>query len=211
MSVFEAPALPQRPLRLLVTGFGAFPGMPRNPSAAVVAALARDRARFARHGIALTTQVLPVLYDLCAAFAPAPAPDVIVHIGVAGRRRAVSVETRAHHRRSVRHPDASGRAPREHVSGVTASYRIDRGWNAPAMAVALRRAGVPTAVSGDAGAYVCNALLYRSLDARVAPALFIHVPRARVCPPERIAAALAKTLPPIVTRFGRTGVLKVGA
>lgn len=70
------------------------------------------------------------------------------------------------------------------------------------MATALRRAGVPAAPSRDAGAYVCNALLYKSLERKRA-ALFIHIPPARVCGPERIAEALARTLPEVVTRFRR--------
>ena len=190
-------------MTLLVTGFGAFPGMPRNPSAMVVAALAHHRAAFARKHIVLSTQILPVLYDLAAAFSPAPAPDVIVHIGVAGRRRELSIETVAHNRRSSRHPDASGRAPAMLRSGPVARHAIRAEWAPRKLAMDLRRAGVPAAPSRDAGAYVCNALLYRSLDSRLAPVLFIHIPPARVCKPERIARALARVLPDVVTRFRR--------
>lgn len=192
-----------RPMRLLVTGFGPFPGMPRNPSAMVLSALARHRAAFARKHIVLSTQILPVLYDLAAAFAPSPAPDAIVHIGVAGRRRELSIETVAHNRRSARHPDASGRVPSILKSGAAARLRIRAEWGARGLATALQRAGVPASPSRDAGAYVCNALLYRSLDSRLAPALFIHIPSARVCNPERIARALAHVLPDVVTRFRR--------
>lgn len=193
-------------MTLLVTGFGPFPGMPRNPSALVVAALARHRAAFARKHIVLSTQILPVLYDLAAAFSPAPAPDVIVHIGVAGRRRELSIETVAHNRRSPRHPDASGRAPTVLRSGAAVRHAIRAEWGARNLAMALRRAGVPASPSRDAGAYVCNALLYRSLDSKRAPALFIHIPPARLCRPERIAKALASVLPDVVTRFRRIAV-----
>lgn len=188
-------------MTLLVTGFGPFPGMPRNPSAMVVSALARHRAAFRRKHIVLSTQILPVLYDFAAAFSPAPAPDVIVHIGVAGRRRELSIETVAHNRRSSRHPDASGRTPALVRSGVAARHSVRAEWGARKLAMALRRAGVPASPSRDAGAYVCNALLYRSLDSRIAPALFIHIPPARLCRPERIAKALAHVLPDVVTRF----------
>ncbi len=191
-------------MTLLVTGFGPFPGMPRNPSAMVVSALARHRAAFGRKHIVLSTRILPVLYDLVAAFSPAPAPDVIVHIGVAGRRRELSIETVAHNRRSARHPDASGRAPWPIRPGPVARHTIRAEWDARNLAMALRRAGVPASPSRDAGAYVCNALLYRSLDSKLAPALFIHIPPARVCAPERIAKALARALPDVVTRFRRT-------
>ena len=80
---------------------------------------------------------------------------------------------------------------------------VDMRWNARAWAAALTRSGVPTKPSRDAGAYVCNAILYRSLDRRLAPALFVHVPMARVMKPERVARGLARTLPDTVSRLMR--------
>ena len=45
------------------------------------------------------------------------------------------------------------------------------------LVAALTDAGVPAALSYDAGAYVCNATLYRSLYANAAPRVgFVHVP-----------------------------------
>ncbi len=192
-----------RPKNVLVTGFGPFPGAPRNPSAVVVAALERHRAGFARHGLALETRTLPVLYEICGAFPPESAPDFIVAVGVANSRKRVCVETIARARRSSRHPDASGRPPKEARNGARDALPIDPRWNASALAVALAGAGVPAQVSRDAGSYLCNALLYRALEAGPAPALFIHIPPARKCPPERIAAALVRTLPHAIGRFAR--------
>lgn len=192
-----------RPLRLLVTGFGPFPGVPRNPSASVVAALVRHRATFARRGLALRCQILPVLYATADAFRPEPGVDFIVAIGVAHRRKRVCVETVARARRSARHPDASGRPPGKTCNGARDALGVDPHWGAPVLAVALGKAGVPAQTSRNAGAYVCNALLYRALDAELAPALFIHIPPVRACSPQRIAAALAQTLPDAVERFVR--------
>ena len=80
---------------------------------------------------------------------------------------------------------------------------VDVRWNARAWAATLSRAGVPTKPSHDAGAYVCNAILYRSLDRKLAPALFIHIPAARVLKPDRVARGLARTLPDAVSRLVR--------
>jgi pyroglutamyl-peptidase len=47
----------------------------------------------------------------------------------------------------------------------------------PPLVTLMRRTGVPTQLSIDAGDYVCNQTLYVSLSSRGAPAVFIHVPR----------------------------------
>src|SRR5690554_802095 len=73
------------PPRLLVTGFGAFPGAPENPTEALVRALAEEPpARFGAG--ALRAAVLPTDYRrswpalrrLYGAFAP----DLVVHFGL---------------------------------------------------------------------------------------------------------------------------------
>ena len=166
---------------ILVTGFGAFPGSPRNPTATIVGRLERHRGRLARLGVDLRCAVLPVRYaelqDRMAALSALYRPDVILHLGVAGRRKRVSVETRAINRASPLHPDASRRFPaqmlltgRAHI--LSATYPSRR------VLAALRQAGTVVETSRDAGDYVCNATLYHSLAMRLAPEIgFIHVPK----------------------------------
>ena len=50
------------PLRILVTGFGRFPGVHDNPTALLIHALGKHRTRLARLGIALEGAMLPVEY-----------------------------------------------------------------------------------------------------------------------------------------------------
>ena len=50
------------PLRILVTGFGRFPGVQDNPTALLIHALGKHRTRLARLGIALEGAILPVEY-----------------------------------------------------------------------------------------------------------------------------------------------------
>ncbi|MBN8921382.1 MAG: hypothetical protein J0H62_12185, partial [Rhizobiales bacterium] len=50
-----------RPLRILVTGFGPFPGAPRNPTQALVARLARLR-RPVLADVAVIDHIFPVSY-----------------------------------------------------------------------------------------------------------------------------------------------------
>jgi pyroglutamyl-peptidase len=195
-------------LRLRVTGFGSFPGVAHNPSADVVRMLAAHAAFFARQNIELETDILPVRYDVCDTLAARPTPDAAVHLGVASRRPLVSIETRATLRRSRRVPDASSHPPRCLANGDDEVRLVDADWDLHSLVTGLRQEGIPCAMSRDAGAYVCNALLYAALAPARAPALFIHVPRAEICAPDSIALALARVLPRIVVRVCR---LKRGA
>lgn len=163
--------------RLLVTGFGPFPGMPRNPSAA----LARNLAALPRLRLALGAApdllVLPTRYAAIPALlepALARRPAAILMLGVAGRATRPRIEVRARNRASRLFPDASGRRaadPRLDPHGPP-----ERRSAAVATALAaLRRSGVPAMRSQDAGRYLCNAAYYRAL-AEGCPVLFVHIP-----------------------------------
>src|ERR1700679_475634 len=104
-------------MRVALAGFGAFPGVPFNPSAALVRALVRRR-RPALADVACTTHIFATSYaavdrDLPKLFAQKP--DVVLIFGVAGRRRQLCIETRARNAVSLLFPDASGRKPHHGV------------------------------------------------------------------------------------------------
>jgi pyroglutamyl-peptidase len=116
------------------------------------------------------------LEELYAAFAP----DVVVHFGFAAQSEAIRLECVARNRASPGKPDARGKHP--------PPLLVDGGPEtlastlpAEAILAALTDAGFPAALSDDAGDYVCNATLYRSLH--VAPPTrrvgFVHVPPER--------------------------------
>ena len=168
---------PRGPIRILVTGFGAFPGAPRNPSAEIVRRLARERDVFARLGIAVETRVLPVVFG--AAPVDASGCDAVLHVGLAGRRRDLCVETRARNRRSLLHRDAAGLQAAGLVLAPGESRERRARVPAERLVVALRRAGVPARASIDAGDYICNETLWNTLAGPAPPAGFIHVPSPR--------------------------------
>jgi pyroglutamyl-peptidase len=165
--------VPAAPLRILVTGFGGFPGSPRNPTAQLIAGLARDRPRFARLGIHIEVAMLPVIYaqtgPRLAALTEKFRPDAILHFGVAPRRTKLSVETRALNRVSLLHPDASGARASRRAVAPGAPPHLKSTLPSSLIAAALRRAGFDAAVSNDAGDYVCNQTLFLSLCGTVAP------------------------------------------
>jgi pyroglutamyl-peptidase len=186
---------------ILVTGFGAFPGAPHNPTADLMRNLRPLEGRLARLGIKLERRVLPVVYDEIAprlkALIAETAPDAILHFGLAKRRRAISVETRAVNRLGVRHADAAGRlAQNRNVLPGGAFVR-------PALAptnrlnAALRDAGISSKLSHDAGDYVCNQTFYLSLAMAAGTGRavgFIHVPHMHAAILTRAATILIMAL-----------------
>lgn len=168
---------------VLVTGFGAFPGARRNPTAMILLELARQRGALARLGIDLRCVLLPVVYaKVGSAIEEAVRdhrPDAILHLGLAARRRHIAIETRALNRAGPLRPDAAGALPRQ-VLAHGAPQALRSTVPAPRLAAALRHGGHDARLSIDAGDYVCNATLFHTLRHALAPSVgFIHVPRTR--------------------------------
>lgn len=170
------------PLTILVTAFGPFPGAPRNPSQAVVDRLARAQTRLARLGLRLETRVLPVVFSQTqAALATAlreTRAHAVLHIGLAGRRKAIGVELRARNRLSPLFPDADKRNAAPLVERGGAAFRRAR-FPVRQTVATLRRRGLMAEASRDAGAYVCNQTLYLTLGGDTPVVGFIHIPRPR--------------------------------
>jgi pyroglutamyl-peptidase len=170
------------PLRILVTGFGSFPGVRDNPTALLLPALGRHRARLARLGIAIELAMLPVDYAGVArkleGLEEALMPDAILHFGLAARRKAFSVETRALNRLSLLRCDASGSHAARRAILPGAPYAARSTFPARQIEAELRRAGLRARLSVNAGSYICNETLYLSLACSPAClAGFLHVPR----------------------------------
>lgn len=191
-------------MRILVIGFGPFPGAPFNPSAKIVEALARRR-RPALAEIELTAHVLQTVYaavdrDLPKLFAAKH--DVVLMFGLAGRRRALCIETRARNACSVLFPDAGGHRPSDSV--IIRRVPSARKGNAPfaQLLSAARTSAVPSRLSRDAGRYLCNYAYWRALE-RVRSGrplvAFVHVPAVRIGPqPKRKTRRQAPALATLV-------------
>jgi pyroglutamyl-peptidase len=174
----------KRPV-ILVTGFGAFPGAPRNPTELLMRDLAVLEGRLGRLGVTLERRVLPVVYNEIAprlkSLIEETAPDMILHFGLAGRRHKISIETRAVNRINALRPDAAGRWAKNRavIQGHSAFMKralvpVQR------LNAVLWQAGIASALSIDAGDYVCNQTLYLSLamaEGTGRAVGFVHVPR----------------------------------
>ncbi|HEX2554140.1 MAG TPA: peptidase C15 [Microvirga sp.] len=167
-----------RPPRLLVTGFGPFPGIPKNPSEVAARRIARD-PRWRRLGIEVEALALSTTYDAVEReLRPALArsrPDALLMIGVAGRSREVRVETRGLNRASILLPDAAKVRPvrlqleRAPLARVTRARPLRQ-------VVTLRRHGFRARASINAGHYLCNASYFAALP-QSHPVLFVHIPK----------------------------------
>jgi pyroglutamyl-peptidase len=188
-------------VRVLLTGFGPFPGAPFNPSAALATALARRR-RPALAGIERAAHVLATTYasvdrDLPKLLARQK-PDIVLMFGLAGRRSQLCIETRARNAVSLLSPDADGHRPQRGV--IALGGPAARQGNAPfaSLAGATRASPRPARLSRDAGRYLCNYAYWRALErARGGRPLmqFVHVPPVSTTPrPRRRSRKSSPTL-----------------
>jgi len=174
-------------MHVILTGFGPFPGVPFNPSAALVKALA-GRRRPALAGIERSTHIFATTYNSVDRDLPklfARHPDIVLMFGLAGERRQLCIETRARNAVSLLAPDASGHRS---VRGVIVpSGPSSRRGAAPfaSLVGAVRASRFPVRPSRDAGRYLCNYSYWRGLEAarhRRPLVQFVHVPRVRLSP-----------------------------
>ena len=182
---------------VLVTGFEPFEQQEVNASWAAVSAVAAGWDE-AAEGARLVTELLPV------SFARAPRrlaellvdvrPDLVVCVGEAGGRSAVSVERVAVNVQDARIPDEDGAQPVD--APVVRGGDVAHFSSLPVKAclAALQDAGVPGEVSNTAGTYVCNTVAYALADALAAGRApgarggFVHVPRLPEQVPDGAAA-----------------------
>ena len=169
-------------LRVLVTGFGSFPGVPANPTEELVQASAARAQTLSE--AELHYALLPVEYQALparlAAIGREFTPDVALHYGVSRSATAVTLERTARNLCCTVKPDNARYVPaaaiiHEGAETLPSSLPLE------AMADALKRCGLPACVSDDAGDYLCNYLFYLSRSGQIpsfAPgyAGFIHVP-----------------------------------
>jgi pyroglutamyl-peptidase len=171
----------ERP-RILLTGFGPFPGVPTNPSAWLAETLAEGLPAPDLHG-RIHVRIFPtewqaagLVADLCETLQP----HVMIHFGVSEHAKTFRIEHSAHNRTAPR-ADAGGALPAGPVISAEGAERLDTALPAAALARHLQTNGVAAVTSHSAGHYLCNFLYYHSLAwalRQSAPplVLFVHVP-----------------------------------
>jgi pyroglutamyl-peptidase len=173
-------------LKILITGFGPFPGAPFNPTGALVELLARQspvQAGTWRVAHVFTTSYETVDRELPALIAR-ERPAALVMFGLARRTRHVRIETVARNALSRVYPDVAGVLPTANTIAADGPATLALPAPAPRLLAAARTAGARAALSSDAGSYLCNYLCWRASEVATRAggpqiATFVHVPLVR--------------------------------
>jgi pyroglutamyl-peptidase len=171
-------------LRVLITGFGPFPGAPYNPTEALVGRLVKLR-RPALADVERIAHIFTVTYGDVDRDLPKllkdHRPDVLLMFGLAARTPHLRVETRARNAITTIWPDA--RHTRVGLGKIApgGDGALTFGPHTARLLRAAHSTDIPSTLSRDAGRYLCNYLCWRAIEASVAsqrPPLtaFIHVP-----------------------------------
>ncbi|QIG98693.1 MULTISPECIES: pyroglutamyl-peptidase I [unclassified Bradyrhizobium] len=170
-------------LRILLTGFGPFPGAPFNPTMPLVRRLTTLR-RPAFDDVALTSHIFDVTYAAVDRELPeliaTHRPQALLMFGLAGRTEYLRIESRARNAVTTRFPDAG----RQHARKGSIEGGADAQMFGPHSEKLLRAAlatGIDARLSRDAGSYLCNYLSWRAIEAvngnnGLRLAQFVHVP-----------------------------------
>lgn len=164
--------------RLLITGFDPFGGSAANPSWLAVEQLPDKVGDYVLCKLQIPT-VFGKAADAVLEKASAFQPDLILCVGLAGGRNAITPERIAVNIRDARIADNEGNQPKgefvvdDGPAAYFATVPVEK------MAQAICDAQLPGTVSNSAGAFVCNDTLYTLLyhfDHTSTRVGFIHVP-----------------------------------
>lgn len=167
-------------MKLLISGFEPFGGETINPSWETVKRLPDAMGYFDIVKICLPVTFSGARQKLAEAI-HRYRPDVVISVGQAGGRFAVSFERAALNVADSQKPDNDGFQPTDQQvveNGPTAYFStlpIKR------MKQAVADAGIPAEISNSAGTFVCNGVMYTALHiaaTELCPMLtgFIHLP-----------------------------------
>ena len=172
------------PLRILLTGFGPFPGAPSNPTMPLVKRLSELR-RPAFDDVDVSSHIFHVTYGTVDRELPEliaeRRPDALLMFGLAARTSFMRIETRARNAITTTFPDADRHVARKGTI-VPGAGSMPFGPHTERLLLAARTTGIDARASRDAGSYLCNYLSWRAIEAtRTADgprlAAFIHIPQ----------------------------------
>lgn len=171
--------------RILLTGFGPFPGVENNPTAAVCEALRGTTIG----GLSIRSTIFEVCFEsigqqLSQVWIEDP-PQRVVLLGVAVDRESIGIETRAVNRCQSQRADATGFVPEDNrvlSSAHPLDCELHSSMDTAALVQRLNRAGFPAECSSDAGRYLCNGVYFHALSlaakaARPTDCVFVHLPQ----------------------------------
>ena len=167
-------------MKILVTGFDPFGGELLNPSFEAVKRLPDTIA-----GAHIYKLEIPTVFHQSAQLLNTKIkdiqPDIVLSVGQAGGRAAITPERVAINLDDARIPDNEKNQPIDEAIQVDGQSAYFTQLPIKAMVHAIKEAGIPASVSNTAGTFVCNHLMYQLLYTidHEFPGMrggFIHVP-----------------------------------
>lgn len=166
--------------KILITGFDPFDHAQINPSYEAVRALPEEIG-----GATVIKMEIPTVFNKAASIVRDAImkniPDIIICVGQAGGRSAISIEQVAINIVEARIPDNEGNQPQDENVIVTGDNAYFSNLPVKAMVKAIQDKGIQAEISYSAGTYVCNEVMYQLLHTitKEFPSMrggFIHVP-----------------------------------
>jgi pyroglutamyl-peptidase len=165
---------------ILLTGFEPFDGADRNPSWDAVSRVAADW----RGDELVEALLLPVAFERSVAALTRAVddlgPDLVVAVGLAEGRAAITPERVAVNLDDAPAPDADGAQPVDAPVRPGGPAAFFTSLPVKRMVESARAAGAPAALSNTAGGHVCNHVFYAlqelTADRPTLRSGFVHVP-----------------------------------
>lgn len=170
-------------MKLLVTGFGAFPGVPVNASERLVGAWRHDRPDWPFDDMRF--EVLPTCYEIAGArisqLLREFQPDLALLLGVATTSGTIRLERFALNIDDSPAPDEAGALRRGLVIAPDGPQALKTPIDLDGLRAALIQEGIDAEISNHAGSYVCNHTYYSALLAASrldwhCEVMFVHTP-----------------------------------
>lgn len=183
-------------MKILVTGFEPFAGLPHNPSSALLEHLPErlGEARLVRATLPVDTLRAPeALRGLYHRHQPA----IALHLGLAAGRALLSLERLAVNLLDFEIADNSGHRLQDTPILPGSPLALHTRLPIRAIQSEWAAAGIPGVVSNSAGLYLCNQVMYLALSwlPPEVPAGFVHLP-----PDETLALHKPQAFVPLQTQ-----------
>ena len=166
-------------MKILVTGFSSFPGVPVNPCEEVITWIAQNHS-----STDVATGILPVSYTRSVLklrqYVNLYSPNVLIHFGVSNRAMGLKLELMGYNARHAQIPDVDGMICSREVIDTSLNYDFAQvtNWKIDSMFEYLKtHCQMEIEKSNDPGRYVCNNLYWHSMKKHPRiPTLFVHIP-----------------------------------
>jgi len=166
--------------KIIITGFEPFDKEKLNPSQIILNHIDCDQNKFQVHPILLPVTVKEAGKVITEAIDTIQ-PDYVISFGLNGRLSHIALERIAINILDARIPDNNGEQPKDMIinqEGPTAYWST---LPIRTIETALKEAEIPVRLSYSAGTYICNYVMYSTLDFIEKRGLqtksgFIHIP-----------------------------------